>query len=212
MKKNTRLNLTFSLILFLLASCAPKTVTADPATLINQAVIATLAAMPTTAPASPPTPYPSPTPFSLAGLYCEYQFCIGHPTGMAFYDHHASLDQLNPSNYNNGFLIAYQLPDLLINFIWLQSPDTADPKFLLDTMLDDQLDTMTGSMDIKLVRGMNVIYTPIATSVSPILPFGGVGAWTCGDRVFAWKAYTPLAETASPLFEEALSRFTCGQN
>ncbi|MBK9209714.1 MAG: hypothetical protein IPL71_16010, partial [Anaerolineales bacterium] len=37
----------------------------------------------------------------------------------------ASLDQLNPSNYNNGFLVAYQLPDLLINFIWLQSPDTA---------------------------------------------------------------------------------------
>ena len=211
MKKHPLLNLTFSLILFLLASCSPKTPAPDPNTQIRQAVAATLAAIPTVAPAIAPTPYPTPTAFSLAGFYCEYQFCIGHPTGMAFYDHHASLDQLNPSNYNNGFLVAYQLPDMLINLIWLQAPDTADPKFLLDTMLDDQLDAMTGSMDIKLVRGMNVIYTPIITTVSPILPFGGVGAWTCGDRVFAWKVYTPQAETTGPLFEEALSRFTCGQ-
>jgi len=66
-------------------------------------------------------------------------------------------------------------------------------------------------MEVKLVRGMNVLYTPITSTATTVLPAGGAGAWTCGERVFAWKAYTPQAETATPLFEETLSRFTCGQ-
>jgi hypothetical protein len=94
--------------------------------------------------------------------------------------------------------------------IWLQAPGTSDPKFLLDTILDDLADTQTGNLDVKLIRDMNVIYTPITTTISEV-PFGSAGAWTCGDRVFAWKAYTAQADTAAPMFEEALARFTCGQ-
>jgi hypothetical protein len=211
MKKHPLLFPTLSLILFLLASCAPKkVVTPDPNFLISQAVAATLAAIPTVAPILPPTPYPTPTPVSLAGLYCEYQFCIGHPVGMAFYDHLATINVRAPSAYNNGFLASYQIPNILINLIWLQAPGTSDPKFLLDTLLDDQADAPTGSLEVKLVHDMNVIYTPITTTISEF-PFGGAGAWTCGDRVFAWKVYTPQVETATPLFEEALSRFTCQQ-
>jgi len=211
MKKNPLLNLTVVLIVFLLTSCAPKAITPDPNTQINQAVAATLAAIPTIAPAIPPTPYPSPTPFSLAGLYCEYQFCIGHPSSMAFFDHLATLNPLSPSAYNNGFLTSYQIPNMVINLIWLQAPGTSDPKFLLDTILDDQADKQTGTLDVKLIRGMNVMYTPITTTISEV-PFGSAAAWTCGERVFAWKVYTPQAETAGPLFEEALARFTCGLN
>ena len=210
MKKQTRLNLTVSLILFLLASCAPKAVTPDLNTQIRQNVAATLAAIPTATSFTQPTSYPSPTPFSLAGLYCEYQFCIGHPSSMALYDHLATLNPLSPSTYGNGFLASYQIPNMVINLIWLQSPGTSDPKFLLDTILDDQADTQTGTLDVKLIRNMNVMYTQITTTISEV-PFGGAGAWTCGDRVFAWKVYAPQAETAGPLFEEALSRFTCGQ-
>jgi hypothetical protein len=210
MKKRPLLFPTLSLILFLLASCAPKKVTPDLNALINQAVAATIAAIPPTAPVVPPTPYPAPTAVSLAGLFCEYQFCIGHPVGMAFYDHLATKDIRTPSAYNNGFLASYQIPNILINLIWLQTPGTSDPKFLLDTLLDDQADTPTGSLEVKLIHNMNVIYTPITTAISEF-PFGSAGAWTCGDRVFAWKVYTPQAETAAPLFEEALSRFTCGQ-
>jgi hypothetical protein len=209
MKKQPLLNLTVSLILFLLASCAPKATTPDPNTQIRQAVAATLAAIPTATSIALPTPYPSPTPFGLAGLYCEYQFCIGHPSSMAFFDHLATLNPLSPSAYNNGFLASYQIPNMVINLIWLQAPGTSDPKFLLDTILDDQADTQTGTLDVKLIRGMNVMYTPITTTISEV-PFGSAAAWTCGDRVFAWKVYTPQAETAGPLFEEALSRFTCG--
>jgi hypothetical protein len=214
MKTRTLLFPTLCLILFLLASCAPqkRIATPDPnlQILIDQAVSATLIAMPAPTQVPPPTPYPTPTAISLAGLYCEYQFCIGHPTGMAFYDHLATLNLSDPSTYIKGFLYSYQIPNMIISLIWLQAPGTSDPKFLLDTILDDQADTQTGNLDVKLIRSMNVLYTPITTTISEV-PFGSAGAWTCGDRVFAWKAYTAQADTAAPLFEEALVRFTCGQ-
>jgi hypothetical protein len=107
--------------------------------------------------------------------------------------------------------VAYQIPAIVINLIWLQAPDTADPQFLMDTLLDDRLDTRTGNLNVRLVHGMNVMYSSITTSISPEVPFGGAGAWTCGDRVFAWKAYTPNADSAGLLFEEALARFICKQ-
>lgn len=128
---------------------------------------------------------------------------------MAFYDHLASLDPRSPSTYHNGFMAAYQVPILVINLIWLQAPGTADPYFLLDTILDDQADSRTGNLDVKLIRGMNVIYTPITTTVSLEIPFGAAAAWTCGDRVFAWKVYTQNAESTQALFDEAINRFMC---
>jgi hypothetical protein len=93
--------------------------------------------------------------------------------------------------------------------MWQTAPGAADPKFLLDTILDDQIDTDSGSMDVFLLRNMNVMYTSLTNIATPALPFGGAGAWTCGDRVFAWKVYVPNAESARPLFDEALARFRC---
>ncbi len=210
MKNRSLLFPTLSLILFLLTSCSPKkVVTPDPNIQISQAVAATLAAIPTVAPAIPPTTYPTPTAISLAGLYCEYQFCIGHPSGVAFYDHLATLDIGTPSTYGNGFVYAYQIPSIVISLIWLQAPGTTDPNFLLETILDDQADAPSGSLEVKLIRDMNVLYTPITTTISEV-PFGSAGAWTCGDRVFAWKAYTQQTDIAASLFEEAIARFTCG--
>jgi hypothetical protein len=54
-----------------------------------------------------------------------------------------------------------------------------------------------------------VIYVPIATIISPNLPFGGAASWVCGDRVFAWKVYTPDSAQAESLFQEAIGRFRC---
>lgn len=212
MKTRPLLFPTLGLILFLLAACAPKKNTPDPNLQfqIDQAVAATLIAMPVPTQVPPPTPYPTPTAVSLAGLYCEYQFCIGHPSGVAFYDHLATLNVGAPSTYGNGFVYAYQIPNLIISLIWLQAPGTTDPTFLLDTILDDVSDIPVGSPEIKLIRDMNVVYTPITTSI-PEVPFGSAAAWTCGDRVFAWKAYSQQADTAASLFAEAISRFTCGQ-
>lgn len=209
MKKRTLLS-TLSLLLILIAGCTPKTVTPNPNTIIQQAVAATIAAIPSSTPVPPSTPYPTPTAFSLAGLFCEYQFCIGHPVDVVFFDISAQKNPAATSTYSQGMLAAFN-NNLFIQVIWQIAPNTKDPRFLLDTLLDDQLDTASGNADIFLVRDMNVIYESITTTAAQVLPTGGIGAWTCGDRVFAWKVYAPNAETARPLFDEALSRFTCGQ-
>jgi hypothetical protein len=156
------------------------------------------------------TPYPSPTAFNLTGLFCEYQFCIGHPIDMAFFDVSAQQNPAAPSSYGQG-LIAALNGKLFIQMVWQLAPGTADPKLAFDLILNTATDTRNGSMDVKLVHDMNVEYTAITSTATAVLPFGGAGAWVCGDRVFAWKVYTPQTEAASPLFEEAMARFTCGQ-
>ena len=198
------------ILLFIVTACGRRQ---DPNILIDQAVAATLAAMPQPTSASVPIPtfFPSPTPFRLNGLFCEYQFCIGHPDDMAFYDVSAvKSNQGTPSNYQTGIIAAYS-GGLVLEVIWQFSPGTADPTFLLNLILEDGLDTPTGSQEVKLIRDMNVVYTALTTTATPVLPFGGAAAWTCGDRVFAWKVY--IADQASPpgLFESALARFSCNR-
>lgn len=207
MKNKTLLSLTFSLILFLSTSCSARA-TPDANQQIQQAVAATIAAMPVPTAVPFPTPFPSPTPFSLAGLFCEYQFCIGHPIDVSFFDVSAQQNPASPSTYTQGLLAAFN-GNLFLQVMWQIAPGSADPKFLMDTILDDQIDIASGAQDVFLVRDMNVMYDSITTTATPTLPFGGVAAWTCGDRVFAWKVYVPNAESARPLFDEALARFRC---
>lgn len=209
MKKLSPLLLTFGLILTIMIACKPKE-TVDPNAQIQQAVQATLAAIPTATHAPLPTPYPSPTPFSLAGLFCEYQFCIGHPIDIAFFDVSAQRNPAASSTYSQGFLAGLN-GNLFIQVIWQIAPGTGDPNFMLDTLLDDAVDAPTGSNEVFLLRDMNVVYTNITVTASPALPYGGAGAWTCKDRAFAWKVYTPQADGARGLFDEAMNRFTCGQ-
>lgn len=209
MKKQKPLLLTVSLILLLLAACSPKA-TPDLNIQIQQAVNATLAAIPTSTRAPIPTPFPSPTPFSLVGLFCEYQFCIGHPSDVSFFDVSAQQNPASPSTNSQGLLAAFN-GNLFIQVMWQIAPGTADPKFLFDTLLDETIDTPTNNLDVFLTRNMNVVYDDISTLATPSLPYGGAGAWTCGDRVFAWKVYTPQSGTARGMFDEALARFDCGQ-
>ena len=204
MKKTVRIFLSLSLLALLFASCDPKQ-TPDPDVQIRQAVAATIAAIPTYTAYPAPTTYPSPTPMTLAGLFCEYQFCIGHPPDVAFFDVNAPNA---PNNYSQGILAAYNA-NLFIQLIWQHAPGTSDPKFLMDLILEDETDTPTGNMDIKLIRNMNLLYTAITTTATSVLPNGGTAAWTCGERVFAWKAYTPDEGQAATLFEEAIGRFRC---
>ncbi|NUQ59168.1 MAG: hypothetical protein HUU12_07295 [Anaerolineales bacterium] len=120
MKTPAPLFLTFSLILFLTVACSPKA-TPDPNAQIQRAVAATLAALPTATRAAPPTPFPSPTPFSLAGLFCEYQFCIGHPIDVSFFDISAQKNPASPSTYSQGLLAAFN-GNLFIQVIWQIAP------------------------------------------------------------------------------------------
>lgn len=189
----------------LLAACGPKP---DTGLQVQQAVAATLSALPTAPPAPTTVPLPSATSASLTGLFCEYQFCIGHPPEMAFLDGMALRDPLNPSRYAEGLMAAYQ-GNLYIQLEWQSAPGIDDPSFMLDTILQDGVDTPSGSQTTKLVRDLNVVYTALTTSAHPATPYGGAAAWTCGDRAFAWKIYTPQPESAEALFNDALSRFRC---
>jgi hypothetical protein len=202
--------LIFIALLLILTSCSIPTKTTTPSVPIEDAVATTLASLSTNAPAPIPTLFPTATPFDLKGLFCEYQFCVGHPLDMAFYDVSAQQNAGTPSTYSQGILAAYNA-NLFIQMMWQIAPGAADPQFLLDLILDPGLDTRGGSLEVKLIRDMNVMFTPITTIATPVLPFGGAAAWTCGDRVFAWKAYTPDDASAAGLFEEALSRFNCSR-
>jgi hypothetical protein len=203
-----RYHLLFLLVLIVTA-CGPKP---DPEAQIRQIVAATMAAIPQATAGPPPTLIPlipTATPFDLTGLFCEYQFCIGHPADMAFYDVSAvNSNQGTPSTYQTGLMAAYS-GNLLIQLVWQFSPGTSDPRFLLDLILEDGLDTSVGTPEVKLIRDMNVVYTSITTTATAVLPFGGAAAWTCGDRVFAWKTYTPDEASAAGLFDSTLSRFVC---
>jgi hypothetical protein len=207
MTKTLRIFILFSLLPLLVVACGPKQAT-DPNAQIRQAVAATVAAIPTYTPYPQPTPYPSPTPITLTGVFCEYQFCIGHPPDVAFFDVSAQRNPASPSTYGQGILAAFNA-NLFIELLWQHAPGTADPKFLLDLILEPEVDTRVGNMDVKLIRDMNVLYTPITTTATDVLPNGGAAAWTCGERVFAWKAYTAQDGQAVALFEEAIQRFRC---
>ena len=81
---------------------------------------------------------------------------------------------------------------------------------MLDLVLDD-VDTRVGTLSVKLIRNMNVVYIPITSIATPVLPFGAAGAWICGDRAFGWKVYSPQAENTQALFDMTLDRFTCNR-
>lgn len=186
-------------------ACGPRP---DTELQIRQAVAGTLSALPTAPLTQTSIPVPTATQASLTGLFCEYEFCIGHPPEMAFLDGMALRDPLNPSRYAEGLLAAYQ-GNLYIQLDWQSAPGITDPGFMLDTILQDGVDARDGNQSTQLVRDMNVIYTAITTTAHPATPYGSAAAWTCGDRAFAWKIYTPQAESAEALFHDALARFRC---
>jgi hypothetical protein len=194
------------LLAIILTACTPKP---DPNVQIQVAVLQTVAAMPSATSQPITAPFPTPTPFNLKGLFCEYQFCVGHPADMAFFDVSAQNNPASPSTYSQGLIAAFNT-SLFLQMVWQLAPGTADPQFMLDLILDD-VDTRVGNLDVKLVRDMNVIYTPITTTATPVLPFGAAGAWICGERAFAWKVYSPQAESTQALFDQALERFQCNR-
>jgi len=128
---------------------------------------------------------------------------------MSFFDVSAQNNATSPSTYSQGLIAAFN-GNLFIQMIWQLAPGTADPQFMLDLILDD-VDTRVSNLEVKLVRDMNLIYTPITSTATPVLPFGAVGAWICGDRAFAWKVYSPQEDNAQALFDQAIGRFECNR-
>ncbi|MCF6278076.1 MAG: hypothetical protein L3J16_04915 [Anaerolineales bacterium] len=196
-----------SLLVLVLSACKPKTPLIDES--IANAVAATIAAQPVATTAPTQTPYPTLTPqvLDLSRIFCEYQFCIGHPEGIALFDVRQAE---NPSSYGEGMLASYR-PDLFILLIWQLNNGSADPQFMLELVMDDNLDMRGGTLDVSLLGDLTVFYVPISTNATEVLPYGGAAAWTCGDRAFGWKIYTPQADMAQSLFTEAMREFRCNE-
>ncbi|MBV6396154.1 MAG: hypothetical protein HFACDABA_01747 [Anaerolineales bacterium] len=208
MKPRPLLSWSLSLLIPLLAACGPRPSAPDPNAAIRQAVAATLAAIPSVTPHPTFTPRPSPTPFTLNGLFCEYNFCIGHPADLAFFDVSAQQNPAAPSSYSQGLLAAFN-PNLFIQLIWQYAPGVSDPQFLMDLSLEPGADASAASFNLKLINNINVLLHPIQSTASPLLPHGLIAGWVCGDRAFAWKIYTPQPDTAEGLLQDALNRFRC---
>lgn len=198
--------LTLILLALSLTACRPQT-TASEESKINAAVVGTLAAQPK--PTSHPTytPYPIPTPqiLELRGLFCEYQFCVGHPAELALFD---ARDPKNPSSYSEGMLAAYRADHFML-FIWQLHQGADDPQFMINNILQEGVDSRRGTLDISLVGELTTFYSTINNSASEVLPSGAVAAWICGDRAFGWKVYTENEENARLLFEESIKKFQC---
>jgi hypothetical protein len=188
-----------------ITACAPKPSLDEE---VQIAVAQTLAAIPTATAYPTPFPRPTPTAASLAGLFCEYQFCIGHPVDVAFTDVDAQRDPLAPSNFSQGILAAYN-PGLFIQVIWQDATGASDAAFMIDTILTGATDTKSGNVTAFQTGNLKVFYVPIASTAAAVLPNGAAAAWLCGGRAFAWKTYTPQADLARNLLNEALQKFRC---
>lgn len=129
---------------------------------------------------------------------------------MAFFDVSAQRNPAAPSTISQGILAAYNA-NLFIQIMWQSAPGESDAGFMLDLIIDKDVDSRSGNLDPFLVRDLNVLYAPITSTATSILPFGGASAWTCGGRAFAWKAYTPQPDLAKNLLEDALKKFRCTQ-
>jgi hypothetical protein len=194
--------------LFLLTGCSPKTPSVEEQ--ISIAVQQTIAAIPTYTPYPPPAILPTSTPATLSGLFCEYQFCIGHPEDMAFFDLNAKNSPVTPSTKSQGILVAYNASQV-IQLMWQDAPGSNDPQFMLDLIVDPKVDTRSGDLAPLLIGDLNVLYVPITFSQSTDLPNGGAAAWICNGRAFAWKAYTPQPDLAKNLLIQAVQNFRCNK-
>ncbi|MBC8335536.1 MAG: hypothetical protein ISR59_05765 [Anaerolineales bacterium] len=205
--KNKITILALIFLLFVLSACRPKPSTSNE-NLIAIAVGKTLAAQPGPTIQPTYTPYPTLTSHAptLEGLFCEYQFCIGHPVEIALFD---AREAENPSLYSEGSLVAYS-PDTFTLLVWQLNHGSDDPQFMLDLVMKDGLGSRLGNLDVNLVGDLTFFYVPTSTA-SAVLPVGGAAAWICGDRAFGWMAYAPNKEIAYSLFEEAASKFRCNQ-
>jgi hypothetical protein len=190
----------------ILVSCSPPK--ANPQAQIDAAVAATLASIPTSTPIPVPTAYPSPTPFTLDSTFCEYSFCVGHPLDLYLIDQGATRNPPIPSTYGYGIIFSYN-QNLFIQMAWTLSGPSFDPQTTMRYILEEN-EQILSNMDTQLVGDLNVFYNPISTSASA-LPFGGIAAWQCGGRDFAWKAYTPQDGIAPGLLKQALEKFRCEQ-
>lgn len=196
------------LTLTLLAACGADPTPAPPQPdVVATSVAAALTALPQ---AAPPTPYPTYTPYptaDLSGLFCEYQFCLGHPANFPLFDLEVVNNYTtNRSDYSQGNLIGFN-DQLYIFVVWNQFSGQFDPNVALTIVLGEDLPGRT--IISEDMNGRAVTYLTLESTPSEVVPFGLAAVWKCGDRWFGWKVYSMNDGQVLDLLWEAVSRFTC---
>jgi hypothetical protein len=201
-----------ALLLFALtlAACGAKPSTEVPAPQVDTVGTAVAAALTAIPPRPTYTPYPTATSYpspDLSGLYCEYEFCIGHPAGFPLFDLEVVNDYtVNRSDYAQGMMIGFN--ETLYFFLsWSQMAGEFDPGVMLAAAL--QADVPQEVRITEDIDGRPVTYILLQSTSSPVVPFGLVAAWQCGDRQFGWKVYTTQDGQGIEYLWQALSRFRC---
>ena len=178
----------------------------NPQAEIDAAVAATVFSIPTDTPYPIPSPFPTPVPISLDGVFCEYGFCIGHPTDVYLIDDGATHNPPVPGTHSSGIIFGYS-QSLFMQVMWRVSDPNYDAQSAMHVIMNAG-ETLQGSLSASLVGQLNVYYQPI-TTVTTVLPFGGVATWQCGGRDFIWKVYTAQDNLAQGLLKDALQKFRC---
>lgn len=183
-----------------------------PQAVIQYAVHETMQALTTSTPQPFPSPNPSVTAVPLQGIFCEYEFCIGHPKGLALFDVVAKQNPSSPevSQYEAGKLATYG-STIFIQLVWKTAPANSEPEHLLDLVIDDSVDMRSGQPEALTVTSSSASIVPLETNATELLPYGVAAAWVCGGRGFVWKAYSNQAKFPRQLMVEALQVFRCAE-
>jgi hypothetical protein len=199
--------LTGALATALLAGCRPKPLDQpDLGALIDSAVAATVEAMPQPTVGISPTAAPT---LDLAGLFCEYEFCIGHPSDVPLFDARRESSSADFSSYGSGRVAGYRPDGLFLLTAWVSSAGSWDPAGMMKTLEDEFGVSPTGDYKIDLIQHQDVAYQPTTPPANSIANGGLTAAWRCGDRDFIWIVFTSTPDQAAGLLNDALAKFRC---
>jgi len=159
------------------------------------------------------TPYPTHTPYpsqilDISNLFCEYDFCIGHPATLYLTDP-SGIDQVDEWNIY-GFGILVGVNDILMILEWDASTEAEwDAKFEIEDMLADG-EVIRGDVNEETVGDFMVTYVEYEhMDPSTMRPYGVAAAWFCGNRGFLLDISTQREGKAMDLAKQSIERFTC---
>jgi hypothetical protein len=190
----------------ILAGCAPKS--QDLSEEINVGIIGTLAARPI---AATPTLQPFPTPYptlDITGLFCEYSFCVGHPTDLPLFDIISEKNPAQHSSYGSGKIAGFR-DNLFIMFAWVQSTGAWDPQGMMKVLSEEFGDLQPGEVKIDLIGDLNVAQQTVKGPANSIFTSGTLASWRCADRDFVWLAFSVSEGESQLLLADALKKYSC---
>lgn len=198
--------LYFCLAILLLSACGPSQQEINDQ--IAFSVVATISAIPSSTPFPTPTPYPTLKPQlpDLTDLFCEYEFCIGHPPGAYLVDLDAPDEW---SSHRSGGVIGFE--DEIMFVYWITSSEANwNPTNEVDELLGG--DEVAQSDFVEETMGdFTVIYQTYSDPSSNVAPYGVNAAWYCGNRGFTALIEAKREERALELLRASISSFICKQ-